>query len=85
MKAYLEKRVADGEQLAPDSPVVSYKSGYGSTGYSDEDGRQNNHVTTKTLTKEIRGAMRPKYPWRPYVLRAYFDTMLLIAENIMAV
>jgi hypothetical protein len=25
--------------------------------------------------------MRPKYTWRPYVLRAYFDTQLLIAEN----
>jgi hypothetical protein len=25
--------------------------------------------------------MRPKYLWRPYVLRAYFDTQLLIAEN----
>ena len=25
--------------------------------------------------------MRPKYSWRPYVLRAYFDTQLLVAEN----
>ena len=25
--------------------------------------------------------MRPKFTWRPYVLRAYFDTRLLIAEN----
>ncbi len=25
--------------------------------------------------------MRPKYVWRPYVLRAYFDTQLLVAEN----
>jgi hypothetical protein len=25
--------------------------------------------------------MRPKYTWRPYVLRAYFDTQLLVAEN----
>ena len=81
LQAYLEKRIADGEQLKPDSPVISYKSGYGSTGYEDESDRSNNHVTTKTLTKEIRDAMRPKYKWRPYVLRAYFDTQLLIAEN----
>ncbi|MHA1410263.1 MAG: site-specific integrase [Candidatus Odinarchaeia archaeon] len=81
LQAYLEKRIADGEQLAPDSPVISYKSGYGSTGYGDDDSRSNNHITTKTLTKEIRDAMRPKYTWRPYVLRAYFDTQLLIAEN----
>jgi len=25
--------------------------------------------------------MRPRFKWRPYVLRAYFDTQLLIAEN----
>ena len=81
LKAYLEKRIADGEQLAQGSPVISYKSGYGSTGYEEDSSRINNHVTTKTLTKEIRDAMRPKYTWRPYVLRAYFDTQLLIAEN----
>jgi hypothetical protein len=81
LKAYLEKRVAEGEKLAPESPVISYKSGYGSTGYADDDSRSNRHITTKTLTKEIRDAMRPKYTWRPYVLRAYFDTQLLIAEN----
>ena len=81
LKAYLEKRIADGEQLIPESPVICYKAGYGSTGYDEEASRSNNHVTTKTLTKEIRDAMRPRYTWRPYVLRAYFDTQLLIAEN----
>lgn len=25
--------------------------------------------------------MRPKFNWRPYVLRAYFDTQLLLAES----
>jgi hypothetical protein len=81
LKAYLEKRIAEGEKISQDSPIISYKSGYGSTGYTDDDSRSNKHITTKTLTKEIRDAMRPKYIWRPYVLRAYFDTQLLIAEN----
>jgi hypothetical protein len=81
LKSYLEKRIAKGEKLSPNSPVISIKSGYSSTGYDDDSTRTNNHVTTKTLTKEIRDAMRPKYTWRPYVLRAYFDTQLLIAEN----
>ena len=81
LMAYLEKRLADGETLSADSPVISYKSGYGSTGYEEDVSRSNNHITTKTLAKEIRDAMRPKYKWRPYVLRAYFDTQLLIAEN----
>ena len=25
--------------------------------------------------------MRPRFTWRPYVLRAFFDTQLLIAES----
>jgi len=35
----------------------------------------------KTITKEVRDAMRPRFKWRPYVLRAYFDTQLMVAEN----
>jgi hypothetical protein len=81
LKAYLEKRIAEGETVSAVSPVIAFKTGYGETGYQDESTRTKNHVTAKTLTKEIRDAMRPKYTWRPYVLRAYFDTQLLIAEN----
>jgi hypothetical protein len=80
LRTYLEKRIAEGERLDPQSPVIAFKKGYGETGYR-ETSRTNLHVTRKTLTKEIRTAMRPKYTWRPYVLRAYFDTQLLVAEN----
>jgi len=81
LKAYLEKRLAEGEKLQPNTAVVTYKSGYSKTGYQGESSRENMHITTKTITKEIRDAMRPKYDWRPYVLRSYFDTQLLVAEN----
>ena len=81
LKAYLERRLANGEKLRPDSVVITYKSGYGKTGYRGESARTHMHITTKTITKEIRDAMRPKYDWRPYVLRSYFDTQLLVAEN----
>jgi hypothetical protein len=80
LKSYLEKRIAMGEKLNPDSAIIAYKRGYGETGYRVVQ-RENQHVTRKTLTKEIRDAMRPKFTWRPYVLRAYFDTQLLVAEN----
>ena len=80
LKAYLEKRLAEGEDLKPGSAVIAYKKGYGDTGFRETD-RYNQHITRKTLTKEIRDVMRPKYEWRPYVLRAYFDTQLLVAEN----
>jgi hypothetical protein len=81
LRAYLEKRLADGEKLSNGSAVIAYKSGYGETGYRGESNRANMYITTKTITKEIRDAMRPRYDWRPYVLRSYFDTQLLVAEN----
>jgi hypothetical protein len=80
LKSYLEKRLAEGENLDPKTALISVKKGYNDTGYR-VSGRDNQHITTKTLTKEIRDAMRPKYDWRPYVLRSYFDTQLLVAEN----
>jgi len=81
LKAYLERRLANGEKLRPDSVVITYKSGYGETGYRCESARTHMHITTTTITTEIRDAMLPKYDWRPYVLRSYFDTQLLVAEN----
>lgn len=79
LKAYLEKRLAAGEELNRHSSIIAVKIGYEETGFPGK--RNTNHLTTKTVTKEIRDAMRPKYTWRPYVLRAYFDTQLMVAEN----
>jgi hypothetical protein len=81
LKAYLEKRLAGGEKLTGTSAVIAYKLGYSETGFGVEGKRSVNHVTTKTLTKEIRDAMRPRFSWRPYVFRSYFDTQLMVAEN----
>jgi hypothetical protein len=78
---HVEDRTDAGEKLAKDSPIITFKVGYGATGYADEEKRSISHITTKTLTKEIRDAMRPRFDWRPYVLRAYFDTQLMVAEN----
>jgi len=80
LKAYLERRLALGETLSDRSAIIAVKPGYEETGWRMGN-RASGHVTTKTLTKEIRDAIRPRYSWRPYVLRAYFDTMLLIAES----
>ncbi len=80
LKAYLEKRLATEEKLTKYSAIIAYKTGYGGTGFVSSE-RSSNHVTTKTLTKEIRDSMRPRFNWRPYVLRAYFDTQLMVAEN----
>jgi integrase len=80
LKAYFEARLAEGEELIAHSAVITVKPGYEKTGWRAGN-RTTGHITTKTVTKEIRDAMRPRFTWRPYVLRAYFDTQLLIAEN----
>lgn len=83
LKSYLEKRLVNGEKLKQDSPVVTV-----SPGGFDKGGKKkgslkygSKFVGTGSITKEIRTAMRPKFSWRPYVLRAYFDTNLLLAES----
>jgi hypothetical protein len=80
LKSYLKKRIAQGEELTLRSAVITYKKGYVDTGFRDDE-REYRHITRKTLTQEIRSIMRPKFMWRPYVLRAYFDTQFLMAEN----
>jgi integrase len=80
LKGYLEKRLAQGETLSERSAIIAVKPGFEAIGWRD-GARESGHITTKTLTKEIRDAIRPRFQWRPYVLRAYFDTMLLIAES----
>jgi len=78
LKAYLEKRLASGEELTPESAVIAVTPGYEKTVYRNNP---KGFITTKNVTREIRETMRPRFKWRPYVLRAYFDTQLLLAEN----
>ena len=79
LKAYLEKRIAAGEKLTSDSPIVAVVPGYEAVGRNSA--KKTRFITTRNVSREIREAMRPKFNWRPYVLRAYFDTQLLLAES----
>ena len=38
-------------------------------------------LCTAIIERDVRDTMRPRFKWRPYVLRAFFDTQLLIAES----
>ena len=78
LKAYLERRLAAGEELTRESAIIAVTPGFENTIYRDNP---TSFITTKNVTKGIRDAMRPRFKWRPYVLRAYFDTQLLVAEN----
>ena len=80
IQAYLEKRTANDEDLTRESPIIRVTSGFERKGKSPRN-IGSRFITTKNVTREIREAMRPRFMWRPYVLRAYFDTQLLLAEN----
>jgi hypothetical protein len=76
--AYLNERIVSGETMLADSPLIAPSSEW-ITYRGTNTGKR--FVGTKTILEEIRECMRPRFRWRPYVLRAYFDTQLLIAES----
>lgn len=81
LKSYLEWRMANGEVLTPDSAIISIKPGHEKTGFRANVENPTRHIVTGTITGEIRAAMRPRFNWRPYVLRSYYDSSLLLSEQ----
>lgn len=70
LKQYLERRMREGEKLGPDSAVITPKT-------ADKE-----FISTINVGDSIRKAIRKVgLPWRPYVLRSYFDTQLMVAES----
>jgi hypothetical protein len=70
VKDYLEDRIREGETLAPSSALVTPKI------------RVKSFIRANNIGDTIREAMRAAgLTWRPYVLRCYFDTQLMLAES----
>jgi len=70
LKAYLEERLREGERIAEESDVIA-------PAWSKKA-----FLTSINVGDAIRKAIRTAgFAWRPYVLRAYFDTQLLLAES----
>ena len=76
LATYLNIRCANGDSLTAKSPVIANKMGYRTDTSIDAQ-----FMTTRNVSRIIRDTMRPRFTWRPYVLRAYFDTQLLLAES----
>ena len=76
--AYLNDRLAHGEPLSADSAVIApdhtHKTNRGRNS-------EKTFLPTPRISKLVRKVFRPRFEWRSYVLRAYFDTQLLIAES----
>jgi len=70
LKDYLEERLRDDEQLTLDSAIITPKSA------------KKPFIRTVNIGDMMRLAIRSAgLPWRPYVLRSYFDTQLMLAES----
>jgi len=70
VRDYLEFRIRKGEALGPDSAIVTPKQ------------RIKPFIRTTNIGDIIRESIRKAgFPWRPYVLRSYFDTQLMLAES----
>lgn len=70
LKDYLEERMRQGENLSAISPVITPKR------------RMKPFIRTVNVGDLMRVAIRKSgCPWRPYVLRSYFDTQLMLAES----
>jgi hypothetical protein len=76
--AYLNERIARGETLTLDSAVIAPDTIY-KTYRGNNAGKR--FLPTRKITDDIRKTLRPRFAWRPYVLGAYFDTQLLMAES----
>lgn len=76
--AYLNDRLARGEALNAESPVLSPDTIYNNSRGANE-GKA--FLPTQRISEKIRETLRPRFGWRPYVFRSFFDTELLIAES----
>ena len=73
IQEYLHERVKQGEKLIPQSPLLAF----------DPRGvRKNRFLRTTLVTRDIKEAItKAGFSWRPYVLRAYCDTSMIVAES----
>ncbi|MEM3488929.1 MAG: site-specific integrase [Nitrososphaerota archaeon] len=70
LKDYFDERIRGGEKLTPDSPIITPKL------------KMKDFIRSINVSDVIRKAIRRAgFSWRPYVLRSYFDTQLMLAES----
>jgi site-specific recombinase XerD len=70
LREYLEERLRDGEALTKESPIITPKTA------------AKPFIRTINIGDAIRKALRQAgFKWRPYVLRSYFDTQMMLGES----
>jgi len=70
VKDYLEERIREGEVLDAESALITPKL------------KMKPFIRAGNVGDAVREAIRAAgFKWRPYVLRAYFDTQLMLSES----
>lgn len=77
VKALLELRMKEGETISPESPIDTPLRLH-----KDKLRKENiSHITTRNVGSSIKSAIEQAgFDWRPYILRTYFDTRMMLAE-----
>jgi len=74
LKNHLEWRMREGEKLDGASPIM--------TPQLQQKSLVGQHIRTTNISDLIRKPIRAAgFDWRPYVLRRYFDTRMMMAEG----
>jgi len=82
LKSYLEDRLRSDEALKPESPVIAPRWQRRQKTAPEGKGEEPIFLWTNNVSDSIKGAIRTAgLQLRPYVLRAFFDTQLLMAES----
>ncbi|MDE0526828.1 MAG: hypothetical protein OXI27_09645 [Thaumarchaeota archaeon] len=78
---YLRERMTRGERLKPSSPLITTDFGYRLKGWGKLNRNDGRLRVTNAISASVSPVIRSVLPARPYALRAYFDSQLLIAES----
>ncbi len=82
VRAYLQNRLDRGEDLGPESAVIRCTPGYESGGKRVNAANYGStFIVSRNIAREVRQAFGTEIKARPYVLRSYFNTMLLVART----
>jgi len=84
VRQYLEDRMREGEAVGPETAVVTVSEFNARTPRSGAcffKKPYGDHMSTSKVRRMVRLALRSSgFRWRPYVLRRYFDTRMMLGE-----
>ena len=81
LRTHLQGRLDAGEELTPETAVVRVNPGYEDAGKrADAPNRGSEFLVSQNVRREVRRAFGASLRQRPYVLRSYFSTALLLAD-----